>query len=317
MSSAFNIPAGPEDHEIEDMAHSACQEALSFGLSVDSFMRPLKSLAKKFRAAAPTPPVDAVPDKAYDDFVKWGDHEGPIDAVPGEPVAKKVREEADAIITYLRASLKGNDYVIRGVASALDDLVALAASAASRAGSEPVAMVLVPMHMTDEMEAVTRDDSWQWEDLLAAAGAITEEQYDDIAAGRGAPAPVTTPLAAAAAEPGELTTCNCRWKGEKLVQQCTLHEAWRDAIRDWSERAKVAERQLPDRERAASLVAGEDTKRLDWIESKVCDVSRLGDAARTLRISWNNGADSVFVGPGYSATWREAIDRASAGEAQS
>lgn len=51
-----------------------------------------------------------------------------------------------------------------------------------------------------------------------------------------------------------------------------------------------------------------DTKRMDWIESKVCDVSRLGDSARTLRISWNNGANSTFVGPSYSTTWREAID---------
>ncbi|HYF41343.1 MAG TPA: hypothetical protein VEA35_02730, partial [Ramlibacter sp.] len=41
-----------------------------------------------------------------------------------------------------------------------------------------------------------------------------------------------------------LTTCNCRWRGEKLVQQCTLHEAWKDAIHDWAGRAKAAEQRL-------------------------------------------------------------------------
>jgi len=60
------------------------------------------------------------------------------------------------------------------------------------------------------------------------------------------------------------------------------------------------------------VLASEDTARLDWIERNVCNVDRLGDSARTLRISWNNGADRVFVGPGYSATWRDAIDSARA-----
>jgi hypothetical protein len=60
----------------------------------------------------------------------------------------------------------------------------------------------------------------------------------------------------------------------------------------------------------------EDAERLDWIERNVCDVSRLGDSARTVRISWNNGADYAFVGPRYNATWREAIDAARAALAQ-
>jgi hypothetical protein len=54
-----------------------------------------------------------------------------------------------------------------------------------------------------------------------------------------------------AAQAGDAqTTCNCRWVGDKLVQQCTLHEAWRDAIHDWSQRAKTAEAALAARGQA-------------------------------------------------------------------
>lgn len=42
----------------------------------------------------------------------------------------------------------------------------------------------------------------------------------------------------------ELTTCNCRWRGEEQVQQCTLHEAHVHAIHEWAERAKTAEAAL-------------------------------------------------------------------------
>jgi len=48
---------------------------------------------------------------------------------------------------------------------------------------------------------------------------------------------------AALAEP-TLQTCNCRWDGEVQVQQCTLHEAHVDAIHEWAERAKKAEKKL-------------------------------------------------------------------------
>lgn len=43
-----------------------------------------------------------------------------------------------------------------------------------------------------------------------------------------------------------LTTCNCRWDGDKQVQQCTLHEAHVDAIHEWAERAKSAEAKLKE-----------------------------------------------------------------------
>lgn len=38
-----------------------------------------------------------------------------------------------------------------------------------------------------------------------------------------------------------LKPCSCRWNGDVLVQQCTLHQAHIDAIHEWAERAKAAE----------------------------------------------------------------------------
>lgn len=52
------------------------------------------------------------------------------------------------------------------------------------------------------------------------------------------------PQAAVVQQEPVLTTCNCRWDGEKQVQQCTLHEAHIDAIHEWAERAKTAEAKL-------------------------------------------------------------------------
>ncbi len=53
----------------------------------------------------------------------------------------------------------------------------------------PEGFVLMPMHPNREMIRVMEDGEWQWEDLLAAAEAITDEQYSELAA---APAPAAT-----------------------------------------------------------------------------------------------------------------------------
>jgi len=42
-------------------------------------------------------------------------------------------------------------------------------------------MVLVPKRMTKAMQEVADTEGWQWEDLLAAAEAITEDEYNEIA----------------------------------------------------------------------------------------------------------------------------------------
>lgn len=43
-----------------------------------------------------------------------------------------------------------------------------------------------------------------------------------------------------------LKPCHCRWNGDVLVQQCTLHQAHVDAIHEWAERAKTAEAKLKE-----------------------------------------------------------------------
>lgn len=54
--------------------------------------------------------------------------------------------------------------------------------------ADPMGYALVPLIMNREMHEVLSDEGWQWEDLLAAAEAITEEQYNQIAASPAAPA---------------------------------------------------------------------------------------------------------------------------------
>ncbi len=57
--------------------------------------------------------------------------------------------------------------------------------------AEPVGMKLVPMIPTAEMNRVMDSEGWCWEDVLAAAGVITEDEYQDIAAsGTHQPEPV-------------------------------------------------------------------------------------------------------------------------------
>lgn len=47
----------------------------------------------------------------------------------------------------------------------------------------PKGFVMVPMHLTLEMQDVLSKEDWTWEDLLAAAEVITEEEHEAIARG--------------------------------------------------------------------------------------------------------------------------------------
>jgi hypothetical protein len=47
--------------------------------------------------------------------------------------------------------------------------------------------VLLPKRMTQAMRDVTDQEDWTWEDLLAAAEAITEDEYNEIATTPAAP----------------------------------------------------------------------------------------------------------------------------------
>jgi len=95
------------------------------------------------------------------------------------------------------------------------------------------------------------------------------------------PAPAV-PQPEALAEPA-LTPCNCRWQGNKLVQQCTLHEAHRDAIHDWAERAKAAERKL---EALATTPAEvEERRELSKIKAAICTIDATCQSAIGLPVT--------------------------------
>lgn len=55
---ALEAPAAPlDDSELEDLAHSANQECLSFGMSLDPFLRLAKTVRDRMLAAAPQAPA--------------------------------------------------------------------------------------------------------------------------------------------------------------------------------------------------------------------------------------------------------------------
>ncbi len=86
----------------------------------------------------------------------------------------------------------------------------------------------------------------------------------------------TVYTAAPPAQTPPLTTCNCRWDGDKQVQQCTLHEAHVDAIREWAERAKSAEAKLktpPPRLTEAELDSANHVD-LDKLDYEVFEVNQ-------------------------------------------
>lgn len=68
--------------------------------------------------------------------------------------------------------------------------------ATARPAPAPAGMVLVPLRMTQAMREVTDQGEWEWPDLLAAANAVTPEQYEEAA--QPAPAP------AASGEPAQI-----------------------------------------------------------------------------------------------------------------
>lgn len=62
------------------------------------------------------------------------------------------------------------------------------------------------------------------------------------------------PLATQQAEP---SGCACRWQGDQYVSLCELHQAWKDAIHEWAERAKTAEAALASKEASPSAASPE------------------------------------------------------------
>lgn len=79
----------------------------------------------------------------------------------GQTVLAETEERSNARLAVATS-------LVRKLHAAIDRL-------ASSAAQVPEGMALVPLRMNSEMQRVSREDGWQWEDLLAAAG-CTEEQ---------------------------------------------------------------------------------------------------------------------------------------------
>lgn len=63
-----------------------------------------------------------------------------------------------------------------------DSASAMTAVDKLRSAASLLGMALVPMRLTAAMREAMEDEGWQWEDLLTAAEAITEEEFSHLAA---------------------------------------------------------------------------------------------------------------------------------------
>lgn len=94
----------------------------------------------------------------------------------------------------------------------------------------PEGFVLVPLVMTRAMEEVTEQEDWAWADLLAAANAVTEEQYE---AAQAQQTTVEEPeLPEAALHEGVVLTSNGKYKGtEDGYTAAQMHDHFQAGVR--------------------------------------------------------------------------------------
>lgn len=99
--------------------------------------------------------------------------------------------------------------------------------------------------IADEMDAqpaeVTRDE------VMQAAKEATAPEWQDVVDGWHMGLDLMAfarAILALRPEPTTLTGCKCRWDGDTQVEWCDLHLAHKEAIHEWAERAKEAEKQL-------------------------------------------------------------------------
>lgn len=71
-----------------------------------------------------------------------------------------------------------------------------------------------------------------------------------------------------------LTGCNCRWDGDTQVQWCELHLAHKEAIHEWAERAKEAEKQLALRPAAVPMTGEQWTDVLESAGPDLLDLAK-------------------------------------------
>jgi hypothetical protein len=212
----------------------------------------------------------------------------PVDAVPGEPVALDGCE----LCNGRRGGVPGNENIIDG--KRVCDYCH-SASVASQAGSEPVA-------------TVTALDSLKREALEIFDGTETSQDVRDVIEWYSASirvildkarsrinAALSAPAAAAEAVAWEVMTLG-EWRPTRFP----------DELRAKGYQVRIA---LPDRERAASLVASEDTKRLDWEHELIAAAQAVIERWDTPL--WKDAPHTAI----FINRMREAIDAARAGEA--
>ena len=160
-------------------------------------------------ADAPVAPAAAVvypPDGTVSPFtvinlgagaVRMGDaiHDGRLPALwfgrDGEGMGHEVQmdreaREGETLATVTFANVEGLDVLLDVLHRCRRRFFPTAAPVAPAEPAE--GWVLVPKRMTQEMRDVTDSEGWTWEDLLAEAGSISQEEYAAIAAAPVAPA---------------------------------------------------------------------------------------------------------------------------------
>ena len=104
-------------------------------------------------------------------------------------VAGPAREQIAALraehgITSSGRGIKEFEQVDAFVRAVLQRWGAAPALEATAAPAVPPGFTLVPLRLTRAMDEAISEEGWQWEDLLAAARAVTEEQYEASAQDR-------------------------------------------------------------------------------------------------------------------------------------
>jgi hypothetical protein len=133
--------------------------------------------------AAPTD-ADAPTHASWECMGQCPEHRATPAAAPGElPAARIASEYVDEFGPYAPC------YSPDDVREVLASNAGVPSIRSGAAPAIPEGFALVPLIPNAEMVAVMSEEEWAWEDLLAAAEAITEKQYNEIAA---APSPDTS-----------------------------------------------------------------------------------------------------------------------------
>ena len=93
------------DDELRDLAHSAYEEAMSFGLSVDTFLRYFKGIRNRLAQPAAAPPAPG--GDVLRHLADWFAHRR-YDLYDGEFVAREIRRAIAEDSAYLQ-STQGQD----------------------------------------------------------------------------------------------------------------------------------------------------------------------------------------------------------------